>query len=83
MLAKLSTLLLATIASATPVFKITGCNVQTAKPNLPSGQTMLTVPTGEVVENVALGVGVQNYTCSSAGTFTYVFFRTLFSRSAA
>jgi len=73
MLTKLSSvLLLASLASATPVIKFTGCNVQSANPNLPSGQTALTVPPGEVVENIALGVGVQNYTCSSTGTFTSV-----------
>jgi len=67
-----SVVLLAALTSATPLFKAPGCNcnVQTAKPTLPSGQTALTVPTGEVVKNIALGVGVQNYTCSTSGTFT-------------
>jgi len=73
MFSKLSaTLLLATLASATPLFKITGCNMPNAKPNLPTNQTALAVPAAETVENIALGVGVQNYTCSSAGTFTSV-----------
>lgn len=75
MLAKLSSVLFlasSAFAAATPLIQITGCNVQHANPNLPSGQTMLTVPTGEVVTNIGLGVGVQNYTCASTGTFTYV-----------
>jgi len=73
MFSKLSSVvLLAALASATPLFQFPGCNVQDVKPTLPSGQTALTVPTGEVVKNIALGVGVQNYTCSSAGAFTSV-----------
>ena len=59
-------------AAATPLIQVTGCNVQHATPNLPSGQTMLTVPSGEIVTNIGLGVGVQNYTCASTGTFTFV-----------
>ncbi|KLO11596.1 hypothetical protein SCHPADRAFT_941911 [Schizopora paradoxa] len=77
MLSKFAPLLLlafsaSVAAAATPLIQVTGCNVQHATPNLPSGQTMLTVPSGEIVTNIGLGVGVQNYTCASTGTFTSV-----------
>jgi len=39
---------------------------------LPSTQTAL-VPPSSPASFVLLGVGFQNYTCSSAGTYTYVF----------
>ena len=41
-------------------------------PDLPSGQTTLSIPSGQKPLHVGLGVGVQNYTCSTAGTYTYV-----------
>ncbi|KAL5537059.1 hypothetical protein ACEPAF_882 [Sanghuangporus sanghuang] len=46
------------------------CNITSAKPDLPSGQTNITVPSGQVPEKITLGVGVQNYTCTDAGTYT-------------
>jgi hypothetical protein len=36
---------------------------------LPSGQTEITPPT-EKLQYVTLGIGNQNYTCSSDGTYT-------------
>jgi len=59
-------------AAATPSIKVTGCNVQTVKPSLPSNQTQLTIPSGEKVENIALGLGVQNYSCATTGTYSSV-----------
>ncbi|KAG9124061.1 hypothetical protein FRC07_012999 [Ceratobasidium sp. 392] len=45
--------------------KLTGCPLTNAKPNLAG----LAMPAGKIVY-VALGMGTQNYTCGSAGTFT-------------
>ncbi|CAE6415038.1 unnamed protein product [Rhizoctonia solani] len=59
----------AVLAVPTSDFKLTGCSLSKAKLSLPSNQTVLTVPSGTPVY-VALGVGVQNYTCGSTGTFT-------------
>ncbi|CAE6450942.1 unnamed protein product [Rhizoctonia solani] len=49
--------------------KLTGCPIANAKPNVPSSQAAVTIPSGSPVY-IALGVGVQNYTCGSTGTFT-------------
>jgi len=48
------------------------CDLKGVQIQLPSNQTTLSVPAGQTPRFVALGVGVQNYTCSSAGTFTSV-----------
>ncbi|CAE6401873.1 hypothetical protein ACGC1H_000220 [Rhizoctonia solani] len=61
----------AVLAVPTSGLKTTGCSLSNAKLSLPSNQTALTVPTGTLVY-IALGVGVQNYTCGSTGTFTSV-----------
>lgn len=45
-----------------------GCPVSNATLSVPSNQTAVTVPTGTPTY-IALGVGVQNYTCGSTGTF--------------
>ena len=44
------------------------CSVASATPSLPAGQTNVTVPSGTPFM-VALGVGVQNYTCASTGAY--------------
>lgn len=62
---------LAGAALANPV-KLTGCSLKAAVPDIPAGQTTLSVPSGLSVEYVALGLGVQNYTCGSTGTYTSV-----------
>ncbi|EJD07404.1 uncharacterized protein FOMMEDRAFT_164379 [Fomitiporia mediterranea MF3/22] len=41
------------------------CDVSSASPDLPSGQTNVTVPSGQTAQKIALGVGVQNYTCNA------------------
>ncbi|KAI0066824.1 hypothetical protein BV25DRAFT_1848213 [Artomyces pyxidatus] len=61
-------LLLAVPAFAAPA-KLTGCSVPASALQLPANQTQLVVPT-TAPNYVALGVGVQNYTCSAAGTWT-------------
>ncbi|KAG8710338.1 hypothetical protein FRC11_004604 [Ceratobasidium sp. 423] len=57
--------------TGTPGHKCSGCSVSNATLSLPSNQTAITVPTGTPVY-IALGVGVQNYTCGSTGTFASV-----------
>jgi hypothetical protein len=49
------------------------CPVSTFKLALPGNQTVLSIPAGVKPVYIALGVGVQNYTCSN-GTFAYVSF---------
>ena len=39
--------------------KRTGCDVSYAVPDLPSGQTMLTVPAGEKPFTIGLGIGIR------------------------
>jgi len=46
------------------------CDVTGAQIQLPPDQTALSVPAGQTPRFVTLGVGVQNYSCSSTGTFT-------------
>ncbi|GJJ10925.1 hypothetical protein Clacol_005154 [Clathrus columnatus] len=49
----------------------TGCDVSQAV--IPIGQTGLTPPpAGQVPIHIALGVGTQNYSCSTSGTFTSI-----------
>jgi len=46
------------------------CSVSDVVLVLPNGQTVLSVPAGEKPEYIALGTGVQNYTCN-ATSLTY------------
>lgn len=48
--------------------KVYGCPVSGAKLSLPANQTAIAVPSGTPIY-IALGVGTQNYTCGSTGTF--------------
>jgi len=48
--------------------KLVGCPI-TGTPDLPTNQTLLAVTTGLKPQFVGLGMGVQNYTCSAAGTY--------------
>ncbi|TFK39768.1 hypothetical protein BDQ12DRAFT_664996 [Crucibulum laeve] len=59
---------LAAAAVASPIESRASCDTASAKLVLPAGQTALT---GQLnpASFVLLGVGVQNYTCSSAGTY--------------
>jgi len=57
--------LLASTAIAGPTKRFS-CPVSADKADLPSGQTTLTIPAGEKPAYVALGVGIQNYTCTAS-----------------
>ncbi|KAF7337394.1 hypothetical protein MSAN_02265600 [Mycena sanguinolenta] len=59
----------ALLVSSTPLTKEDCCDTSKAVMNLPENQTALVVPTTAPLF-VALGVGVQNYSCSST-TSTY------------
>ncbi|PAV19911.1 malate dehydrogenase [Pyrrhoderma noxium] len=61
----------ASIAFALPR-RSTTCNIPKTKPSLPSNETSICIPDGQSVHTVALGVGYQNYTCSSAGTYSSI-----------
>jgi hypothetical protein len=52
--------------------KVSGCDLTGAKMTLPAGQTHLVQP-NESPSYLTLGVGTQNYTCSAAGNYTYVY----------
>lgn len=62
------TALAATSVAALPC----ACDVTALLPYLPPNQTNLTLILGESTRFVTLGRGVQNYTCSSTGTWTNV-----------
>lgn len=47
-----------------------GCDVSGFTLDLPDNQTQLVLPSTKP-NSIALGVGVQNYTCGPAGTFVY------------
>jgi len=53
-----------------PLGNFAGCPTANATLTFPEGQTALSVPSGQVPNHILLGTGVQNYTCSSAGTYT-------------
>lgn len=59
-------------ASISPMINVAACPVGSAILTLPLNQTVLALPAGAAPVNIALGVGVQNYTCSAAGTYTSV-----------
>lgn len=55
-----------------PIPNFAGCRVDNATlSDLPTGQTTIAVPAGQTPVNIAMGVGVQNYTCTN-GTFASV-----------
>jgi len=59
----------AVITAAPSNHRLTDCSLADAKPDLPANQTQLVQPSG-APKYVALGVGVQNYTCGAAGTYS-------------
>ena len=61
------------VALALPATRTSKCNAATKTLVIPTSTvgTPLASPVGPA-SFVALAVGVQNYTCSTAGTFTYV-----------
>jgi len=54
-----------------PLGKLVGCPIADATLTFPEGQTALSIPSGQVPNHILLGKGVQNYTCSASGTYTY------------
>jgi len=65
------TFLLSTVL-ALPSPRSSGCNISKATMPLPSGASTLVAPSTPSPRFIGIGVGVQNYTCSTAGTFTSV-----------
>jgi hypothetical protein len=58
------------------------CDVSAAVIKLPSGQTSISQPSsGMKPKYIAAGMGTQNYTCSSSGTYTYRALSTSFTAS--
>ncbi|KZV96100.1 hypothetical protein EXIGLDRAFT_643551 [Exidia glandulosa HHB12029] len=58
------------VASALPAPpKFFGCDVSKLGPTFPTNQTALAKPAGSTAKFVGLGAGVQNYTCTDAGTY--------------
>jgi len=55
-----------------PLGNFASCPTAHATLTFPEGQTALSVPSGQVANHILLGTGVQNYTCSDAGTYKYV-----------
>jgi len=70
----------ATVTSVPPVHLLTGCPVSADTIPLPSG---LAVPAGETLSYVALGYGVQNYTCNSGVYGSNMAVATLWDASCA
>lgn len=70
LLALAASSLSAPVASIQPK-KFASCPI-TVLPSFPAGQTTLAVASGLTTKFLGLGVGVQNYTCSAAGTYTSV-----------
>ncbi|KAH8828623.1 hypothetical protein DL96DRAFT_1813988 [Flagelloscypha sp. PMI_526] len=64
----LFTFILIAATAAASTSKKSECDLSCAKINFPEGQTALAVPTGKL-DYLALGVGVQNYSCSDTGTY--------------
>ncbi|OCH85779.1 putative malate dehydrogenase [Obba rivulosa] len=73
MFAILPLALLTSFALATPSIKrVDECDVSSLIIPLPSGQTTLVAPTNFTPTFIGVGVGVQNYTCGTTGTYTNV-----------
>ena len=54
-----------------PLGKYVACPVSNATLTFPEGQTALSIPPGQVPSHIFFGTGVQNYTCSDSGNYTY------------
>jgi len=66
------TLLSATVAFALPSARSSGCSLTKAILSLPTGQSILVAPSTPTPHYIGIGVGVQNYTCTSGGNYTNV-----------
>ncbi|KAF8478279.1 hypothetical protein JB92DRAFT_2769005 [Gautieria morchelliformis] len=60
------------LVTAAPAYQLTGCSVTGDTIPLPPGQTNLTIPGDAKPEYIAAGFGTQNYSCSTAGTYTSI-----------
>jgi len=60
------------LVTAIPGKAVYSCDVSGAHLQLPSNQTQLVIPPSQVPKFIAVGSGVQNYTCSASGTYTSV-----------
>ncbi|CAE6482579.1 unnamed protein product [Rhizoctonia solani] len=67
-LSVLTTPALAALTLAAPAQQTYGCDVSNARLALPSSPD-ISIPSGLKPKYITLGVGTQNYTCSSAGTY--------------
>lgn len=68
----LITLALAATTLAAPHYYsavVRHCDISNAELSLPPNRTAFSAPTSPL-SHLVLGVGVQNYTCSSTGTYT-------------
>ena len=54
-----------------PLGNFVACPISNATLTFPEGQTALSIPPGQVPNNIFFGTGVQNYTCSDSGNYTY------------
>lgn len=61
----------AAAAAARPAPGKRTCDTNSAKLAIPSTISILATPSGPP-SSVALGIGFQNYTCTTAGNYTYV-----------
>jgi hypothetical protein len=62
--------ILALVATAAPAhLEACSCPIPANAMKLPANQTALSIPADAKPVYVAVGVGVQNYTCSDAGTY--------------
>jgi len=69
----LTTLAFAVTALAAPHYfpPVRSCNISNVQLSLPPNRTAFSMPTSPL-SFLLLGVGVQNYTCAAAGTYTSV-----------
>jgi hypothetical protein len=63
--------LLSLAAAAPAAIECSGCSTKGVKVDIPTNQTLIS-PSTLPVTFVAIGLGTQNYTCSSTGTYTNV-----------
>lgn len=67
----LITFVLAVTVLAAPQYftPVKRCDISNVQLSLPPNRTAFSTPTSPL-SSLVLGVGVQNYTCSAAGTYT-------------
>ena len=69
MSASLITLVLAVTALAAPAPVTCSCDISDVQLALPANRTAFSTPTSPL-SSLVLGIGFQNYSCSTAGTYT-------------